>query len=163
MDLKVYNEFIDYLLKHEYPLNYTPQEKQKLARQAIQYVVENGILFKRNKKTPEHSLRVITLQDREKILYNLHSSPLAGHFGLRKTIEKVAENYYWPGMENDIKAYIESCDSCQRFGKSRKVQFNESIQVIQPFYQIGIDYIGPLNITSSENKYILVAVDYFTK
>jgi len=163
MDLKVYNEFIDYLLKHEYPLNYTPQEKQKLARQAIQYVVENGILFKRNKKTPEHPLRVITLQDREKILYNLHSSPLAGHFGLRKTIEKAAENYYWPGMGNDIKAYIESCDSCQRFGKPRKVQFNESIQVIQPFYQIGIDYIGPLNITSSENKYILVAVDYFTK
>ena len=49
MDLKVYHEFIDYLLYHKYPMNYTPQEKQKLARQAIQYTVENGILLKKNK------------------------------------------------------------------------------------------------------------------
>jgi hypothetical protein len=163
MDLKVYNEFIDYLLRHNYPPELTPQQKQKLARQATQYIVENGILFKKNKQNPENPLRVITLQDREKILYNLHSSPLAGHFGLKKTIENATRKYYWPGMGADIKTYIESCDSCQRFGKPGKVQLLQSIPVVQPFYQIGIDFIGPLNITPSGNKYILVAVDYFTK
>ena len=31
------------------------------------------------------------------------------------------------------------------------------------FYRIGIDIKGPLPITSSGNKYIVVAMDYFTK
>jgi hypothetical protein len=141
MDLKVYHEFIDYLLHHNYPKNYTSQEKQKLAKQAIQYTVENGILLKKNKRNSEQPLRVITLQDREKILFNLHSSPLAGHFGLKKTMDKAIERYYWPGMGKDIKEYIESCDGCQRFGKPRKIQLLESIPVVKPFYQIGIDYI----------------------
>jgi len=163
MDLIAYNEFIDYLLRHNYPNNSTPQEKQNLARKAIQYTVENGILFRKNKQNQEQPLRVITLQDREKILYNLHSSPLAGHFGIKKTIEKAIERYYWPYMGKDIKEYIQSCDSCQRFGKPQKIQLIQSIPVVQPFYQIGIDYVGPLNPTPDGNKYILVAVDYFTK
>jgi hypothetical protein len=163
MDLKAYNEFIDYLLHHNYPKEFNPQEKQKLARQAIQYTVENGILFKKNKRNPEHPLRIITLPDREKILYNLHSSPLAGHFGLKKTIEKALERYYWPNMGKDIKEYVEACNGCQRFGKPGKVQLTDSIPVVQPFYQIGIDYVGPLDATPSGNRYILVAVDYFTK
>src|SRR6266496_2280643 len=32
-----------------------------------------------------------------------------------------------------------------------------------PFYRIGIDIKEPLPITSSGNKYIVVAIDYFTK
>lgn len=33
----------------------------------------------------------------------------------------------------------------------------------EPFYQIGIDYIGPLNRSNNGNKYIIVAMDYLTK
>src|SRR2546430_17379755 len=32
-----------------------------------------------------------------------------------------------------------------------------------PFYQIGIDFVGPLPLTSNGNKYIIVAMDYLTK
>ena len=32
-----------------------------------------------------------------------------------------------------------------------------------PFYQIGIDFVGPLPITNRGNRYIIVAVDLFTK
>ncbi|CAG8803488.1 13608_t:CDS:2, partial [Dentiscutata erythropus] len=37
----MYNKFIDYLLRHNYPPELTLQQKQKLARQATQYIVEN--------------------------------------------------------------------------------------------------------------------------
>ena len=33
----------------------------------------------------------------------------------------------------------------------------------KPFYQIGIDVKGPLIRTSTGNRYIIVAMDYFTK
>jgi len=32
-----------------------------------------------------------------------------------------------------------------------------------PFTRVGLDIIGPLPITKSNNKYIIVLVDYFTK
>jgi hypothetical protein len=35
--------------------------------------------------------------------------------------------------------------------------------VHSPFYQIGIDFVGPLPKTEQGNKYIIVAMDYFTK
>ena len=163
MDLEVYNNLINYLLYHVYPENFTTNDKQKLARQATQYLVEQGQLFKKNKNNFEKPLRIITLQDRERILYDLHSSPLGGHFGLKRTIEKARERYYWPTMGQDIKSYIESCDSCQRFGSPQRIQLTESIPVVRPFFQIGIDYVGPLERTESGNRYIIVATDYFTK
>lgn len=163
MDLEVYNNLINYLLNHKYPANFTTNEKQRLARQATQFVVEQGQLFKKNKNNFEKPKRVITLPDRERILYDLHTSPLGGHFGFKKVISKAIEKYHWPTMGKDIKSYIESCDSCQRFGNPRKIQLTESIPVVRPFYQIGIDYVGPLEKTESGNRFIVVATDYFTK
>ncbi|CAG8538488.1 8746_t:CDS:2, partial [Cetraspora pellucida] len=83
----------------------------------------------KNKKNPDQYLRVITLLDRDKILYNLHSSPLSRHFGIKKTIAKAMELYYWPIMGKNIKNYIETCDVCQR----------------------SVDFVGPLAITSQGN------------
>jgi hypothetical protein len=37
------------------------------------------------------------------------------------------------------------------------------IPVHSPFYQIGIDFIGPLPITTNGNRYIITAMDYLTK
>ena len=37
------------------------------------------------------------------------------------------------------------------------------IKVQEPFYQIGIDIVGPLKIMERGNKYIVTAMDYFTK
>jgi len=91
MDLEVYDNLINYLLFHKYPVHFSTNDKQKLARQATQYLVEQGQLLKKNKNHTEQPLRIITLPDRERILYDLHSSPFGGHFGLKKTIEKAKE------------------------------------------------------------------------
>ncbi|GET62387.1 DDE-type integrase/transposase/recombinase [Rhizophagus irregularis DAOM 181602=DAOM 197198] len=37
------------------------------------------------------------------------------------------------------------------------------IKVIEPFYQIGIDVVGPLPVTKRNNRYMVTAMDYFTK
>src|ERR1051325_9057923 len=108
MDLEAYQMFKDYLLYHKFPIDYTPQQQQNLSRQATYYIVENGILFYKNRKYPDNSLCVITLPDREKILYNLHLSPLRGHFEIKRTIELANEKYYWPTMAKDIQNYIET-------------------------------------------------------
>lgn len=50
---------------------------------------------------------------RPKILFEHHDSHLAGHPGRAKTIELIARDYSWPGLSNDIRHYVQSCDLCQ--------------------------------------------------
>jgi hypothetical protein len=63
----------------------------------------------------------------------------------------------------DIEIYVKSCDNCQRRGKPVEKNELHPIKVREPFYQIGIDFVGPLPVTELGNKYIIVAIDYFTK
>ena len=94
MDLKEYQAFVDYLLSHKLPINTIQTQQQNFIRQATYNYIENGILFRKNRKSTNQLLRVITLPDRDKILYVLHSSPLGGYFGIKRTIEKAKELYY---------------------------------------------------------------------
>jgi len=66
-------------------------------------------------------------------------------------------------MYEDIRTYVQSCDACQRREKSHRNEQLHPIPVHTPFYQIGIDFVGPLPLTSNGNKYIITAIDYLTK
>ena len=55
-----------------------------------------------------------TLRCSTRILQECHDAPLGGHLGKDKTIEQVKRRFYWPGMDDDIAAYVTSCDACQR-------------------------------------------------
>jgi len=66
-------------------------------------------------------------------------------------------------MYDDIKKYIRTCDTCQRFGKPERNEPLHSIKITQPFERIGIDIVGPLPETENKNKYMVVAIEYLTK
>ena len=76
---------------------------------------------------------------------------------------KIRDRYYWPQMYDDIRFYVQTCDSCQRRGRNKKNQLLHPIPVQGPFYQIDIDFVGPLPVTSDGNRYIIVSIDYLTK
>ena len=83
--------------------------------------------------------------------------------GAHLGVDKIKERYYWPKMYNDIKIYIESCDNCQRRGKTKRREELLPLKIGGPFDKIGIDIKGPLPVTQKGNRYIIVAMDYFTK
>ncbi len=85
------------------------------------------------------------------------------HLGTDAVFEKIKERYYWPQMFEDVRNYINSCDICQRRGGSERREMLRPIKVEGPFYRIGIDIKGPLPRTKDGNRYIIVAMDYFTK
>src|SRR6266498_2776002 len=99
----------------------------------------------------------------ELILSLVHEHPLSEHFRLEATLTKLKERYYWPKMKYDIKSYIQTYDQYQRRGKTTDENELHSIKIKEPFYQWGIDIVGSLTETSRENKYIVIAIDYFTK
>ena len=93
----------------------------------------------------------------------MYNDLTAGHFGIEIMFNKIRERYYWPQMYNDIKEYVRSCDSCQRRGKPSRNNELHPISLHSPFYQVGIDFVGPLPITLKGNRYIIVTIDLFTK
>jgi hypothetical protein len=102
---------------------------------------------------------------RSEFLFAMHDSLESdGHFGVAKTLEKMRERYYWPGMTHDIQEYIRTCDSCQRnkYERRKPAGLMEPIITDRPFQMVGIDIVGPF-VASEGNRYIIVATDYFTK
>lgn len=51
---------------------------------------------------------------RQELLKVYHDDPLAGHFGGKRTLELLQRSYYWPSMDEDVQAYVKTCDVCQR-------------------------------------------------
>ena len=40
------------------------------------------------------------------LLERNHDDPLAGYFGVEKTLEFFTQKYYWPKMRTDIERYV---------------------------------------------------------
>ncbi|GKC31978.1 reverse transcriptase domain-containing protein, partial [Tanacetum coccineum] len=88
-----------------------------------------------------------------------------GHSGANYTAKKIFDSgFYWPTIYRDANDLVTRCDTCQRQGKisQRDEMPQNSIQVSEIFDVWGIDFMGPFP-SHRGNKYILVAVDYFSK
>ncbi|GET63907.1 GapPol polyprotein [Rhizophagus irregularis DAOM 181602=DAOM 197198] len=83
--------------------------------------------------------------------------------GFKLHIKKIKEKYWWKNMKRDVEKYVKSCDNCQRRNNPQGLHELYPIEVKEPFHMIGIDVIGPLPRTEEGNKYIVVAIDFFTK
>ena len=49
---------------------------------------------------------------RTELISRHHDDPLAGHFGIEKTRELIAQKYYWPTLRRDVEDYVKGCDIC---------------------------------------------------
>lgn len=99
------------------------------------------------------------------ILNACHDAPLAGHFGVQRTIELVSRKYWWPGMTTHIKAYIAGCEPCQR-AKTSRTKPAGTLKPLPipsaPWSSIAMDFITDLPASNSFDS-ILVVVDRLTK
>jgi hypothetical protein len=163
MELTQYHNLYSYLNTHQYPTNLSPRDRKQLNSQSQHFIIYNNQLFKKPRKPKKQLIKVITRGELEPLLDIMHSHPTSGHLGTEATFQRLKDKYYWPQMYNDIKAYVTTCDNCQRFGRPIRTEPLHTIPVGQPFERIGIDIVGPLPRTARGNRYIVVAVDYLTK
>ncbi|GKF93533.1 reverse transcriptase domain-containing protein, partial [Tanacetum coccineum] len=88
------------------------------------------------------------------------------HMGPRAIVRKAMRQcYYWPTMHADAKTEVDKCDSCQIHSPIPRLPktFMTSIMAPWPFYQWGMDILGPLTPARGGAKFVVVAIDYFTK
>lgn len=101
----------------------------------------------------------------EEVLSLAHDSPVGGHYGFRKTLQKVRKQFYWPNCSRDVEEYCRTCPTCQARNGPRTRQ-RSHLQICNsgaPFERVAVDILGPLPVTERGNRYVMVVMDYFTK
>jgi transposase InsO family protein len=90
----------------------------------------------------------------------------SSHIGSRALAQKVfRQGYYWPTVLQDCTSYVGRCQKCQEYAKTHHLPAEPitHISAPWPFVRWGIDIVGPLPTAIRQKKFLIVAVDYFTK
>ena len=86
-----------------------------------------------------------------------------GHQGATCTYWPIKCQYYWKGMNKDLRKYIAQCTLCHR--EKAKVQAYP-LQMTKipewPFHKIAIDLVTECETSSSGNKHILTIISHLT-
>ena len=112
-------------------------------------------------------LRCHKAREARRLVEEIHAGTCGPHmngFTLAKKI--LRSGYYWLTMETDCIRYVQKCRQCKTHADMIRVTPDE-LHVTSspwPFAAWGMDVIGPIDQTTSNgHRFILVAIDYFTK
>ncbi|GJU54526.1 reverse transcriptase domain-containing protein [Tanacetum coccineum] len=139
-------------------------EARALRAKIGQYTMESGVLFKKGYLIP--MLRCVGPLQANYVIREIHMGSCGMHVGPRAVVRKaMRQGYYWPTMHADAKTEVDKCDSCQIHSPIPRLPktFMTSIMAPWPFYQWGMDILGPLTPARGGAKFVIVAIDYFTK
>nr|KYP73029.1 Transposon Ty3-I Gag-Pol polyprotein [Cajanus cajan] len=137
---------------------------KKLRTQAARYIVVGGELYRRGFSVP--LLKCVDKEQANYILREMHEGICGFHSGGRTLATKVLRaGYYWPTLREDCVKFVKHYVSCQRHGNLIHASAEElhGISSPWPFAMWGMDILGPFPIAKGQCKFLLVAVDYFTK
>ncbi|WVY97056.1 hypothetical protein V8G54_029207 [Vigna mungo] len=121
-------------------------------------------LYRRGYTTP--LLKCLSNQEARYVMEELHHGICGSHSGQRTLRAKILRaGFYWPTIEQDCKEFVQKCISCQSHGQDARIPPSELKTIVSPwpFVQWGMDIAGPLPLGKGQCKYLLVAIDYFTK
>ena len=94
-----------------------------------------------------------------------HCSPVAGHYGISKTIELITRDYYWPKLRSTLRLFIRNCDVCSRAKSSRHAPHGllQALPVpSERWWDISMDFITDLPPSSGFDS-IFVVKDRLSK
>ncbi|GJW88823.1 reverse transcriptase domain-containing protein [Tanacetum coccineum] len=100
------------------------------------------------------------------VLREIHEGSCSMHAGTRSVVAKALWiGYYWPTMHKDARALIRVCQDCQvhKHVPRNPHQKLTPITSLWPFYKWGIDIAGPFSEGPGKVKFLIVAMDYYTK
>ena len=121
-----------------------------------------GLLYKHMVDSGKQFLVLVILKSwKYTVLVEAHNK--LGYQGNSCTYCLIKRQYYWKGMNKDIRKYIANCIVCQR--EKAKVQ-HDPLQMTEipnrPLNKIVIDLVTECDTSTSGNKHILTIRDHLT-
>ena len=128
--------------------------------------IYDGILWK---KCVDGSRRfqqlVLPAKLQEDALRDLHQGAVGGHIGEEKMKHRLKERFYWPGCTEAVGEWCRNCISCttRKTGAPKRRAPLQTIKAGYPMQIVSVDLMGPLPETDDGCKYVMIAVDCFTR
>ena len=109
---------------------------------------------------------VVPMTLRHQVMHQYHTLPVAGHAGRHKVEDSIRTQYYWSGMQKDLKRYIAACHVCNTRKTPRPKYAGMPAVVTQarrPHHTLSIDLVSATEEDNTGHKYILTILDIFTR
>ena len=160
MEPELYYQLVRYLANGEVPKGVDSWRRNLILRSRNNFEYTQNKLYKIFPKD-EHSYKlVISGRNKYQVLKTYHDHHLSGHQGVERTYQQIRQKFWWPNMMQDVQQHIRTCDKCQkRQGNQEHIPLAPVRTPTEPFQHIGIDILGPLPLTKSGKRYIILAVD----
>ena len=156
------NPIIDYLDQGTLPSD--PTEARKIKTRSTRFVWNNGVLYKRDFRGILQ--RCLNTAEAEMVMREIHEGSCGNHSGARSLAQKVLRSgYFWPTIVPDTIKLTRNCDECQRFSNLVNTPSSNAtpIPISCPFDKWRIDIVGPFPTGKGHKKFLIVAIEYFTK
>eukprot|EP00731_Ephydatia_muelleri_P007461 Em0003g1709a len=95
----------------------------------------------------------------------IYDGAVGGHIGEEKMKHRLKERFYWPGCTEAVGEWCRNCISCttrKTVAPKRRAPL-QTIKAGYPMQIVSVDLMGPLPETEDGCKYVMVAVDCFTR
>jgi transposase InsO family protein len=156
--------------KGQIPENGDPGAIKLLRKIVTQCLVKDGCVYMKTENPPEppRELWLTPQKCRYELVRAAHAGRFSGHGGEAKTLARLKQTYFWPGMAGDVAEFVKRCDVCQRakdppaFARQRAPL--QPLEVPDaPNIRLHLDLFAVPRTSAAGNKYVLVATDAFSK
>ncbi|XP_074557050.1 uncharacterized protein LOC141813039 [Curcuma longa] len=141
-----------------------PNEARLLKRRAPRFTLIGDQLYRRAFFKP--LLKCLGPEDADYVMREAHQGCCGDHPGGRSLARKILlAGYFWPTLQADSAKLVSTCVHFQKyqpFSKHATEQLRAAM-ISCPFDQWGMDIVRPFPMGPQQKKFLLVAVDYFSK
>jgi ribonuclease HI len=137
---------------------------KRMEARARPYVIIEGELYKQGVCSP--LLKYLSRTEGQELMKEIHAELCGAHIGSRPLLGKVfRQGFYWPKEASNATYLVQKCENCKRCARDQKKpsSLTQLIQPTWPLQRWGLDLLGPLPPAQGNLKYVVVAVEYFSK
>ena len=100
------------------------------------------------------------------LIEEAHNPPNKAHGGIHKTLSRLRQLYFWPGMAAQVKNFISKCEECKMnkpYNQISRPPMGGEMVTERPFQRLYIDFLGPYCRSKTGNSYIFIVLDHMSK
>ena len=142
------------------------QEMRQFLRQRIKLFLRNRILYCKNDPKeidcPDRNTMQLLLPESFRTQALKGCDDDLGHLGVERTLDLLRDQFYWPGMMEEMTSHIRKCERCLRFKASPNRAPMENVDATYPMELVHMDYLTIEANEGGKDVHILVITDHFT-
>ncbi|GBP22628.1 hypothetical protein EVAR_13908_1 [Eumeta japonica] len=129
------------------------------------YHMCKGVLYRYTDTETEEPQLVVPENRRKQVMVECHDSATAGHGGINKTLHRISQQFYFPGMRRYVINYLKTCVECQRYKPDnlKPMGLLQTPVPAQRFEVVAVDLFGPLPKGPKGERWVMIMEDTASK